>query len=123
MGKAAAQALAGEGARVAIAGRGRDRAVATATELSATSEEPVVALTADLTHPGAAETVVREAFEALGGLRGVAITTGLGMRGQRDLLAGPTRTGWPRSTMCSWPRCGRVVPPCRSSSKEVVGPS
>jgi hypothetical protein len=36
----------------------------------------VVALTADLTHPGAAETVVREAFDALGGPRGVAITTG-----------------------------------------------
>jgi len=48
----------------------------------------VVALTADLTQPGAAETVVHEASEALGGLRGVAITTGLGGRGQRDLLRG-----------------------------------
>ena len=53
MGKAAAQALASEGALVAIAGRGRDRAVAAATELSATSEEPVVALSTDLTKPGA----------------------------------------------------------------------
>ena len=48
----------------------------------------MVALTVDLTHPGAAETVVREAFEALGASRGVAVTTGLGMHGQRDLLAG-----------------------------------
>jgi 3-oxoacyl-[acyl-carrier protein] reductase len=88
MGKAAAQALAAEGARVAIAGRGRERAVAAATELSSTSEEPVVALTADLTQPGAADTVLRQASEALAGLRGVAITTGLGMHGQCDLLAG-----------------------------------
>jgi 3-oxoacyl-[acyl-carrier protein] reductase len=88
MGKAAARALASEGARVAIAGRGRNRAVAAATELSAAAEEPVVALTADLTQHGAAESVVREALEALGGLRGVAITTGLGVHGQRDLLTG-----------------------------------
>jgi 3-oxoacyl-[acyl-carrier protein] reductase len=88
MGKAAAQALANDGARVAIAGRGRERAVAAAAELSDTADVPVVALTADLTRPGDAESVVREAFEALGGLRGVAVTTGLGMHGQRDLFAG-----------------------------------
>lgn len=48
----------------------------------------MVALTADLTRPGAAETLMSQARESLGGLRGVAITTGLGMHGQRDLLSG-----------------------------------
>jgi 3-oxoacyl-[acyl-carrier protein] reductase len=88
MGKEAARALARDGAHVAIAGRGHDRAVAAATELSATAEEPVHALTADLTQHGAAEALVRDALDALGGLRGVAITTGLGRYGQRDLLTG-----------------------------------
>ncbi len=91
MGKAAARALAGDGAHVAIAGRTRARADTAAAELSALAgvEAPVVALTTDLTQPGAAESVVAEATEALGGsLRGVAVTTGLGMHGQRELLTG-----------------------------------
>ncbi|HEX5945757.1 MAG TPA: SDR family oxidoreductase, partial [Acidimicrobiales bacterium] len=48
----------------------------------------VVALTGDLTVAGAAEDVVAEAVAQLGGLRGTAVTTGLGMHGQRDLLGG-----------------------------------
>ncbi len=88
IGRAAARALAADGAQVAIAGRGRARAEATATELTAATGTPVVALTGDLTAPGAAEAVVAEAVERLGGLRGMAVTTGLGMRGQRDLLGG-----------------------------------
>ena len=89
MGKAAAATLAADGARVAIVGRGRERVEATAADLSAGAEVPVTALMADLTRPGAADAVVAEAVDALGGpLRGVAITTGLGMHGQRDLLGG-----------------------------------
>lgn len=65
----------------------------------------MVALTADLTQPGGAETVVREALEALGDLRGVAITTGLGMHGQRDLLTGSDEDWLARSTTCCWLRC------------------
>lgn len=88
MGLATARALAVDGASVAVAGRDADRAQAAATELSEGVEVPVLALTADLTEAGAAETVVCEAQAALGDLRGVAVTTGLGRRGQRDLLAG-----------------------------------
>jgi 3-oxoacyl-[acyl-carrier protein] reductase len=88
IGTAAAQALAADGARVVIAGRTRERADAAATEISAATGAPVVALTGDLTAPGAAEAVVAEADERLGGLRGMAVTTGLGMHGQRDLVAG-----------------------------------
>ncbi len=88
IGRAAAQALATDGARVAIAGRGRERAEATAAEIARATGTPVVALTADLTVAGAAETAVAEAVERLGGLRGMAVTTGLGMHGQRDLLTG-----------------------------------
>ncbi len=94
MGKAAAAVLVGDGARVAIAGRGRERAEATAAELSSGAEVPVVALTANLTQAGAAEAVVAAAVDALGGsLRGVAVTTGLGTRGQHD-LAGATDEDW-----------------------------
>jgi 3-oxoacyl-[acyl-carrier protein] reductase len=94
MGKAAAAALVGDGARVVIAGRGKERAEAAAAELSAGAEVPVVALTGDLTLAGAAETVVAQAVDALGGsLRGVAVTTGLGGRGQHD-LSGATDEDW-----------------------------
>ncbi len=88
MGKAAARTLAADGARVAVAGRGRERAEAAANELTETTGATVVALTADLTRPGDAERVVADAVEQLGGLRGLAVTTGLGFRGQRELLSG-----------------------------------
>ncbi len=88
MGKAAARALAADGARVAVAGRGLERAEAAAEELSALGPAPVVALTGDLTAPGGAEQLLAQAVEGLGALRGVAVTTGLGARGQRDLLSG-----------------------------------
>ena len=96
MGRAAARALAADGARVAVAGRGRARAEATAAELSAATGAEVVALSGDLTEAGAAEDLVAAAVEALGGLRGVAVTTGLGMHGQRDLLSG-TDADWTRT--------------------------
>ena len=88
IGLAAARVLAADGARVAIAGRGHERAEAAAVLLSGETGVEVVALTGDLTVPGAAEAVVAEAVDRLGGLRGMAVTTGLGMHGQRDLLGG-----------------------------------
>jgi NAD(P)-dependent dehydrogenase (short-subunit alcohol dehydrogenase family) len=88
MGKAAARTLAADGGRVAVAGRGRERAEAAAGELTEVTGTKVVALTADLTRPGDAERLVAEADESLGGLRGLAVTTGLGIRGQRELLSG-----------------------------------
>ena len=88
IGKMAALALAADGARVAIAGRSRDRAEAAGTEITAATAMPVVALTTDLIRAGAAEEVVAQAVEELGGLRGLAVTTGLGPRGHRDLLSG-----------------------------------
>ena len=101
MGKAEAQALA----------------VAAATELSAASPEPVLALTVDLTQPGAAETVVREVPEALGASAAPPSRPGSACTASATCPPDPTRTGWPRSKMCSWPRCERVGPPCRSLSK------
>lgn len=88
IGRAAALVLAADGARVAIAGRGRERAEAAAGEIADATGATVVALAGDLTEPAAAEAVVAEAVERLGGLRGMAVTTGLGMHGQRDLLGG-----------------------------------
>lgn len=93
IGKSAARTLAADGARVAIVGRGRERADTAAAELSATTGTAVFALAGDLTTAGAAEAVVAEAVERLGGLRGMAVTTGLGMHGQRDLL-GATDDDW-----------------------------
>jgi NAD(P)-dependent dehydrogenase (short-subunit alcohol dehydrogenase family) len=88
IGKAAAAALVADGARVAIAGRRREQVEMTATALSVGAELPVVALVTDLTHPTAADTVVAEATVALGGLHGMAVTTGIGMHGHKDLLTG-----------------------------------
>jgi NAD(P)-dependent dehydrogenase (short-subunit alcohol dehydrogenase family) len=88
MGRAAAQALAADGARVAVAGRDRGRAGATAAELAGATGADVVGLAGDLTEDGVAERLVAEAVERLGGLRGLAVTTGLGLDGQHDLLTG-----------------------------------
>jgi NAD(P)-dependent dehydrogenase (short-subunit alcohol dehydrogenase family) len=97
MGLAAARALVAEGAAVAITGRDAGWADAAAATLVAEARVPneadvtarpvVVGLGSDVTVAGAADRLVAQAAEALGGLRGVAVTTGLGMRGQVPLLA------------------------------------
>ena len=86
IGLAAASALAADGAAVAIVGRGETRAANAAQALRADHAANVVALTGDVTVPGEVERLVAEAVAALGSLRGVAVTTGLGRRGQQDLL-------------------------------------
>src|SRR5262245_42473125 len=88
IGFAAARALAAEGARVAVVGRDADRAADAAAALGS-----AIALTADLRVEGAAEKAVAAVEEQLGPLRGAAVTTGLGARGQRP-LTGASDTDW-----------------------------
>jgi 3-oxoacyl-[acyl-carrier protein] reductase len=73
MGLAAAQVLAAEGARVAVAGRDAGRAEAAVDRIG---DHAVTALVGDVSHPGDAERLVAEALDALGTLDGVAVTTG-----------------------------------------------
>ena len=92
IGLAAARTLAADGAAVALVGRDEAAARSAAAELGSDA----IGLGGDLTVAGQAERLVAEAVEALGalgGLRGMAVTTGLGMRGQRD-LAGGTDEDW-----------------------------
>jgi NAD(P)-dependent dehydrogenase (short-subunit alcohol dehydrogenase family) len=93
IGLAAARALVADGASVAIVGRDRARADEIAVALTADGSGRAVALTADLTRPDEGDRVLAAAAEQLGTLRGVAITTGLGMHGQRDLLSA-SDTDW-----------------------------
>jgi NAD(P)-dependent dehydrogenase (short-subunit alcohol dehydrogenase family) len=86
IGLAAASALVADGAAVAIVGRDEARAATAASALRAEHTADVVALAGDVTVPGEADRLVAEAVAALGSLRGVAVTTGLGRRGQNDLL-------------------------------------
>ena len=86
IGRAAAQALAAEGAAVAIAARGGDRVATTVAEVRDATGSELIGIRCDLTEEGAAERAVAQTVHAFGGLDGLAITTGLGMRGQRDLL-------------------------------------
>lgn len=86
IGLAAASTLAADGASVALVGRDADRAASIAAELDARPGGTAVGIGADLTTEGAADRAVAEAVDALGALSGAAITTGLGARGQRDLL-------------------------------------
>jgi len=86
IGLAAARALADDGATLALIGRDQTHAGAVATELSSHHQTQVVGLGADLTRPDEADRAVAAAVAQLGPLRGAAITTGLGARGQRDLL-------------------------------------
>jgi NAD(P)-dependent dehydrogenase (short-subunit alcohol dehydrogenase family) len=86
IGRAAARVLATDGARVAVVGRRPGKAEAAAAELASATGAAVVGLAGDLAVAGEADRLVGDAVERLGGLRGMAITTGLGMHGQRDLL-------------------------------------
>jgi NAD(P)-dependent dehydrogenase (short-subunit alcohol dehydrogenase family) len=86
IGLAAAHALAADGASVAVIGRDAARADEAARVLAELDDGRAVGLTADLAVSGDAERVLDEVEHELGGLRGIAVTTGLGGRGQRSLL-------------------------------------
>jgi len=85
IGLAAGRTLAAEGASVALVGRDQDRANAAAASLGP-GVTKAVGIAGDLQVPGEAERVLAVAQDQLGPLAGVAVTTGLGVRGQRDLL-------------------------------------
>lgn len=84
MGWAAAEVLARDGARLAIAGRDSDRALAAAARLETDVAVPVVG---DVSVPGGAEEVVAAAVAALGSLDGVAVTVGTSARVHTSLEA------------------------------------
>jgi NAD(P)-dependent dehydrogenase (short-subunit alcohol dehydrogenase family) len=84
IGLAAAQSLVDDGAAVAVVGRDAERADAAAERL--TRDGRAIGLVGDLCVESAAERVLDEAAKRLGALRGVAVTTGLGIRGQRTLI-------------------------------------
>jgi NAD(P)-dependent dehydrogenase (short-subunit alcohol dehydrogenase family) len=73
LGLAAATCLSRDGATLAVAGRRRDRAETAAAGLGTSA----VALVGDVSVAGDAARLVDEAVEALGGLDGLAVTTGL----------------------------------------------
>lgn len=87
IGLAAAATLAADGAAVALVGRDRERAARAAAELQSRCDAPIRAICGDLERAGEAERITEQAVAELGGLQGMAITTGLGARGQRNLLA------------------------------------
>jgi 3-oxoacyl-[acyl-carrier protein] reductase len=70
LGKAIAAALAAEGAKVAVCARDTARLEAAAKEIGA------IGLAADLSQPGAANAVLRQAGEKLGGVDILAVNTG-----------------------------------------------
>jgi NAD(P)-dependent dehydrogenase (short-subunit alcohol dehydrogenase family) len=73
MGLAAARSLAADGARVAVAGRDTERARAAAAAIDGSFSTAVVG---DVTEAGEADRMVGEAVDLLGGLDGIAVTTG-----------------------------------------------
>jgi 3-oxoacyl-[acyl-carrier protein] reductase len=77
MGLAAALALAAEGAAVVVVGRNADRAAAAAVEIRAAGASQAHGIAFDLSAEGAAAAAVAAAVDLVGGLDGVAITTGL----------------------------------------------
>jgi 3-oxoacyl-[acyl-carrier protein] reductase len=77
MGFEAARALAADGARVAIVGRDEARAHRAADAISAEHGLAVLAIAGDVsTSQAESERIVAEAAAALGGLSGVAVTSG-----------------------------------------------
>jgi 3-oxoacyl-[acyl-carrier protein] reductase len=86
IGLAAAETLAADGARLVLVGRDSERAARAAADLARRHGTLVRAICGDLDRPDEAERITEQAAAELGGLRGMAITTGLGPRGQRNLL-------------------------------------
>jgi NAD(P)-dependent dehydrogenase (short-subunit alcohol dehydrogenase family) len=77
MGRAAAEVLAAEGARVAIAGRDPERARAAADAVTSQYGAKVVPIVGDVSKDAnEAERIVAEAVASIGELAGVAVTTG-----------------------------------------------
>lgn len=77
IGLAAAGALGAEGAAVAVAGRDAARALAAAEETLAAGARSAFPIVGDVSLSGGAAQVVAEAVEAMGGLDGVCVTTGV----------------------------------------------
>lgn len=86
IGLAAADTLAADGASLVLVGRDRGRAERAAGDLARRHGTPVHAICGDIVRAGEALRITERAVAALGGVGGMAITTGLGARGQRDLL-------------------------------------
>jgi NAD(P)-dependent dehydrogenase (short-subunit alcohol dehydrogenase family) len=85
IGLAAARALVAEGGTVVLVGRDEARVAQSATSLGA-SAASAIGIAADLRKEGEAERVLRSARAKAGQIHGLAVTTGLGYRGHRDLL-------------------------------------
>jgi 3-oxoacyl-[acyl-carrier protein] reductase len=114
LGKAAALALAGEGARVAIVARGAEALEAAATEIRAAAGVSVLPITADLARPEDIDRVVRDASWTFGGLD-ILVTNAGGPRSA--LFDALTDEDWRRAidlTLMSVVRlCARAVPEMR----------
>jgi len=76
LGFASAQALAEEGANVAICGRDADRLEDARDELETTAAGDVLAVQADLTDPDDVSRLVRETVDAFGGLDHLVTSSG-----------------------------------------------
>ncbi|HEY5475356.1 MAG TPA: SDR family oxidoreductase, partial [Tepidiformaceae bacterium] len=96
IGLAAARALTAEGAHVALVGRDRTLASDVAGGMDESSTGKVVGIAGDINEEGEAERLLAEASQQLGPLRGLVVTTGLGMRAQRDVLTA-TDADWAHS--------------------------
>ena len=77
MGLAAALALGAEGAAVVVVGRNADRAAAAAVEIRAAGASQAHGIAFDVSAKGGGPSAVAAAVALVGGLDGVAITTGL----------------------------------------------
>jgi NAD(P)-dependent dehydrogenase (short-subunit alcohol dehydrogenase family) len=89
MGLAAAAVLAADGARVVLAGRDGARAQAAVERIG----DRAAAVVGDVSRGGEAERIVSEAADILGGLAGLAVTTGTSLSAHADLDRA-TDTAW-----------------------------
>lgn len=76
LGRAAAEALAAEGARVAVCSRSKEKIEAAAREIAAKTGAEVIAFEADMSRAGDIERVVRETAERFGALHIVVSNAG-----------------------------------------------
>jgi 3-oxoacyl-[acyl-carrier protein] reductase len=109
LGKAIAGALRGEGAAVAICARNRERIEAAARDIGA------VGLVGDLSAPGAAEAVARQAIDRLGGIDILVVNTGGPPAGT---FASVTDDSWRHAFEGLWMSTVQLIRICLPSMRE-----
>jgi len=117
LGRACAEALAGEGVRLVVCSRDFDRIFQAARSIAEAYGSPVIPIAADLAHPETPEKLVREAVAKHGGVDILVNNTGGPPPGKLEELEDSEWEDAFRSTLMSAVRMTRAVLPLMTKKR------